>query len=248
METKLYKGDCLDIMKKIPSQSVDCVVCDLPYYKIVSDNFDNQWKTISDYLMWVDEIIVEYSRITKENSNVFVFTSRQNNRYICQMLDKYFTEKRIIIWCRKRGFNTTRGNSLASGYEPICYYTKGCNPVFNNIKIKPTTDRKEYTQGTLKDGVTLSDVWTDIPALPHNAKEKTEHPTQKPLSLMKRLVLLGTNEGDTVLDNCMGSGTTGVACINTNRNFIGIEKDENYFKIAEKRINEALQEQKGKLF
>lgn len=88
----------------------------------------------------------------------------------------------------------------------------------------------------LKDGVSLSDVWTDIPALPHNAKEKVAHPTQKPIKLMERIVEMFTNEGDTVLDFCMGSGSTGVACKNLNRNFIGIEKDENYFKIALERM------------
>ena len=88
----------------------------------------------------------------------------------------------------------------------------------------------------LKDGVSLSDVWTDIPALPHNAKEKVAHPTQKPIKLMERIVEMFTNEGDTVLDFCMGSGSTGVACKNLNRNFIGIEKDENYFNIAKERM------------
>lgn len=88
----------------------------------------------------------------------------------------------------------------------------------------------------LKDGVSLSDVWTDIPALPHNAKEKVAHPTQKPIKLMERIIEVFTNEGDTVLDFCMGSGSTGVACKNLNRNFIGIEKYETYFNIAQKRL------------
>ena len=107
---------------------------------------------------------------------------------------------------------------------------------FNNIKIKPKTNRTEYTNGILKDGVNLSDVWTDISALPHNSKEKTKHPTQKPIELMERIVNLFSNEGDTILDNCMGSGSTGVACKNTNRNFIGIELDEKYFEIAKERL------------
>ena len=133
----------------------------------------------------------------------------------------------------------TRGKALASAYEPICYYTKGDNPTFNNIKVPSSSKRKEYTSGYLKDGISLSDVWSDIPALPHNSKEKVEHPTQKPVSLMQRCVSLVSNEGDLILDNCMGSGSTGVACMNTRRNFIGIEKEENYFKIAQERIAEA---------
>ena len=168
---------------------------------------------------------------------LLIFTGRQYNRKICNELDKTFYEKRIIIWARKRAFNNTRGKALASGYEPICYYTKDeKNYTFNNIKIKVDSKRPEYTTGYLKDGITLSDVWSDIPALPHNSKEKVNHPTQKPIKLMERCVEMITNEGDTVLDFCMGSGSTGVACKNLNRNFIGIELNKEYFEIAKERI------------
>ena len=144
---------------------------------------------------------------------------------------------------RKRMLNNTRGKSLASGYEPICYYTQGETPTFNNIKIKKSSKRKEYTEGFLKDGICLSDVWTDIPALPHNSKEKNIHPTQKPLELMKRCIKLVSNENDTILDFTMGSGTTGVACKKLNRKFIGIELDKNYFEIAKQRIENTKIEQ-----
>ena len=187
----------------------------------------------------------EYERVLKPGGNMFLFTSRQMNRKICNILDKYLTEKRIIIWARKRGFNNTRGHALASGYEPIAYYSKsGGEPVFNNIKVKPDTKRKEYTEGMLKDGVSLSDVWTDIPALPHNSKEKTNHPTQKPVSLMERIVSISTNEGDVVLDGCMGSGSTGVACLNLGRDFIGFEIDKGFYDIAKRRISEVQNEVK----
>lgn len=236
---KLFLGDCIEEMSKMDSDSIDAIVCDLPYFKVVDDDFDNQWATEQDYLNWVRLLIVQYSRILKPNGNIFLFTSRQYNRHVCMMLDEFFNEKRIIIWCRKRSFNNTRGKALASGYEPIAYYCNGDNGVFNNIKVKPDTKRKEYIDGTLKDGITLSDVWNDIPAIPHNSKEKVNHPTQKPIALMERIIAIGTNEGDIVLDNCMGSGTTGIACVNLNRNFIGIESDANYFDIAKKRIEEA---------
>ena len=234
----LILGDCIEEMAKMDSDSIDAIVCDLPYFKVVDDDFDNQWATEQDYLNWVRSLIVQYSRILKPNGNIFLFTSRQYNRHVCMMLDEFFNEKRIIIWCRKRSFNNTRGKALASGYEPIAYYCNGDNGVFNNIKVKSDMKRKEYTDGTLKDGITLSDVWNDIPAIPHNSKEKVNHPTQKPIFLMERIIALGTNEGDIVLDNCMGSGTTGIACVNLNRNFIGIESDANYFDIAKKRIEE----------
>ena len=233
---RLVLGDCISEMAKMEPQSVDAVICDLPYFHVVKDDFDNQWKSENEYLAWVETLIEWYNRVLKPNGNLFLFTSRQYNRHICMMLDRFFSERRIIIWCRKRSFNSTRGRALASGYEPIAYYCNGDNGTFNNLKVKPVTDRKEYTDGILKDGICLSDVWSDIPALPHNSKEKVNHPTQKPLALMERIVLLGTNESDTVLDNCMGSGTTGVACVRHGRNFIGIESDENYFRIAKERI------------
>lgn len=100
----------------------------------------------------------------------------------------------------------------------------------------------------MKDGITLSDVWTDIPALPHNSKEKTPHPTQKPIKLIERIIQIFTNEGDLILDNCMGSGTTACACINTNRNFIGFEVDKEYYEYAEKRIKDMNNNQKKWLF
>ena len=90
----------------------------------------------------------------------------------------------------------------------------------------------------MKDGITLSDVWSDIPAIPHNAKEKEEHPAQKPIALMERIIRIGTNENDLILDSCMGSGSTIIAAINLKRQYIGFELDETYFKIAQKRIDD----------
>ena len=240
---KIYNEDCLEGMKKIDDESIDCIICDLPCFGVVEADFDNQGKDENDYLQWVEKLVVDYVRVLKPGGNIFLFTSRQMNRKICNMLDKYLIEKRIIIWARKRGFNNTRGHALASGYEPIAYYSKnGGESTFNNIKIKPNAKRKEYNEGMLKDGVSLSDVWTDIPALPHNSKEKTNHPTQKPISLMERIVSISTNEGDVVLDGCMGSGSTGVACLNLGRYFIGFEIDKGFYDIAKRRISETQNE------
>lgn len=238
-EIKLYNGDCYQILKDMNTQiKVDAIITDIPYFQVVENDWDNQWRDLSDYLDWCNSCFNYCYNLLKENGSLLIFTGRQYNRKICNELDKTFYEKRIIIWARKRAFNNTRGKALASGYEPICYYTKDeKNYTFNNIKIKVDSKRPEYTTGYLKDGITLSDVWSDIPALPHNSKEKVNHPTQKPIKLMERCVEMITNEGDTVLDFCMGSGSTGVACKNLNRNFIGIELDKTYFDIAEKRIN-----------
>ena len=178
-KNKIYHGDCLDVMKQIPNKYIDHIICDLPFYQVVKDDWDNQWKTEKDYIDWCRMVIIEYKRIIKYNGNLFLFTGRQYNRKIATILDEYFNEKRIIIWARKRNFNNTRGKALASGYEPICYYCNGDNGIFNNVKIKPDTKRKEYVDGLLKDGITLSDVWNDISALPHNAKERIKQTQHK---------------------------------------------------------------------
>lgn len=241
MKDNIYNMDCVEGMEtKIPHGSIDCIICDLPYFEVVDAEFDNQWENKEHYMKWVVSVLVEFSLALKPGGSIFLFTSRQFNGEICYYLKKFnLEEKRIIIWARKRGFNNTRGKALASGYEPIAYYVKpGGEVTFNNIKIKSESNRKEYREGMLRDGVSLSDVWTDIPALPHNSKEKTAHPTQKPLKLIERIIEMSTNEGDLVLDACMGSGTTAVACMNTNRHFVGFEVDKNYYDIAIGRLTD----------
>lgn len=235
----LYNDDCIKVMDELIDRGtkVNAVIADLPYYQVVDDDWDNAWKSESEYLSWVEAVAIRIAKLV-DDGNIILFTGRQYNRKICTILDRYFTEKRIIIWERKRMFNNTRGKSLTSGYEPICYYSKG-NAPFNMIKVRPKTKRKEYTNGVLRGGVCLSDVWNDIKALPHNAPERVAHPTQKPIKLMRRCVEMFTNIGDTVLDCTMGSGSTGVACKESNRHFIGIELDEVYFNIAKTRIKKS---------
>lgn len=237
---KIYNNDCIDILKEMAANNemVDHVIVDLPYFQVVKNEFDNQWTTVEEYVEWFNSILQYVKKIIKPGGNILLFCSRQNMWRMCKTLDENgFEENRTIIWARKRGFNNTRGKALASGYEPILFWSNGKSNTFNNIKLKVKSDRPEYNTGTLKDGITMPDVWTDIPALPHNAKEKVDHPTQKPIKLMERLVELFTNENDIILDFCMGSGSTGVACLNLNRSFIGIEKDKQYFYIAKNRLN-----------
>lgn len=237
---KLYCADCNDVLiNRLQNNSIDCLVVDFPYFKVVKDAFDNQWNTEKEYLDWVFSCLLHVDKLLKENANIIIFSSRQQSRHIANICEDNigWKEIRTIIWARKRGFNNTRGHALASGYEPILHFCKGDKGTFNNIKIKTDSKRQEYTTGTLKDGITLSDVWTDIPALPHNSKEKVDHPTQKPVKLMERIIELYTNKNDTILDFCMGSGSTGVACMNLGRNFIGIENNKDYFEIAKQRLN-----------
>jgi site-specific DNA-methyltransferase (adenine-specific) len=236
---KILNEDCLQGMKRIPDKSIDLITTDIPYYKVVKADFDNQWKNEEDYLNFIFKVIDEMTRILKDNGSLYMFTSRQYNRHIATYLDKTLKEQRIIIWKRKRAFNNTRGKALNSEYEPICYYSKGDKPVFNNMKVKPSEHllkRKEYQEGHLKEGVSLTDVW-EINALPANSKEKTKHETQKPLEIIERTILLSSNEGDIILDPFMGSGTTAIAALKLNRKYIGFEKENKYYQIISERIN-----------
>lgn len=234
----LYHGDCLEIMSGLECNSVDAVIVDPPYFDIVKDSFDHQWNDEVEYLDWLCRTVTQAIKVLKDGGSFILFCSRQMVHKISVMCESLgLVEQRMIIWCRKRCFNQTRGKALNSGYEPILYFTKGSEKVtFNNIKIKVDSKRTEYNIGTLKDGVSLSDCWTDIPALPHNSKEKVDHPTQKPIKLMERIISIVTNPDDIVLDYCCGSGSTCVACINLGRCFIGIEKDAKFFEIAKQRI------------
>lgn len=225
--------DCFDGMKLLNNNSIDFICTDIPYYKVVEEKWDNQWESENEYYNWFENLAKEYKRILKENGSIIIFTGRQHNKYLSIILDKYFVEQRIIIWKRKRNRSTTRGKALPSGYEPICYYTNNQNIyTFNNFKIKPEEHllkRKEYQTGNLKDGISVSDVW-DINALPHNSKEKTNHPTQKPLELMERCIYMFSNENDIILDTFAGSGTTLKAAKKLNRNFIGFEINKKYYE------------------
>lgn len=95
---KVYLSDCLDIIKSISNDAIDLIAVDLPFFNVVDEDWDNQWDNEEEYLSWIESLIIEYDRILKDTGNIFLFTGRQYNRKICYILDKYFIEKRIIIW------------------------------------------------------------------------------------------------------------------------------------------------------
>ena len=241
---ELIQGDCLEKMKDIPDGSIDMILCDLPYGTTACE-WDNP---LPFDLLWE-----QYERIIKDNGVICLFS---NGLFTVDLINsKRNLFKYKLIW-RK---NVPTGMASAKYrpmkyYEEICIFAKGkttynpimkervgvgkacynydhyCNP---NNHINLEKKKKKYNP----DFVQPSDI-LEFKVVP-NRKGKL-HPTQKPVALFEYLIKTYTNEGDLVLDNCMGSGTTGVACKNLNRNFIGIELDPEYFKIAEKRINENL--------
>lgn len=241
---QLYNDDCFNIFKSIEDNSIDLILCDLPYGL-------SRTKKIWDCALPLDKLWQEYNRIIKSQGNIVLFSSGLFTIDLINSNRKQYKYK--LIWKK----NTASGMGLAK-YRPMNYYEEIC--VFNNtnatynpqMKLRENKAKhsykynhscrnsnhvnfkdKEYKYNP--DWVQPSNVLEFNTVPNRNGKL---HPTQKPVDLCEWLIRTYSNENDTVLDNCMGSGTTGVACINTNRNFIGIEIDDGYFNIAEQRINE----------
>ena len=233
-------GDCLELMKDIPDKSIDMILCDLPYKET-----GNKWDKNID----LKKLFNEYRRIIKDDgcialNGTFKFGVQLYN--VAPDLYKY-----DWVWEKENGTNAPNVN-----YQPfrvhefIFIFGKGrvTNGTRIPMKYNPQkTEGKPYKQksgrmsenwkGGLNNVVTDNRDGSRQPkTIQKFNRDKGFHPTQKPVALLEYLIKTYTNEGDVVLDNCMGSGSTGVACVNTNRNFIGIELSEEYYNIAKERI------------
>jgi DNA modification methylase len=230
---KLYNGDCLEIMKSIPDKSIDAIITDPPYGTTAC-----KWDSVIDFeLMWK-----QLNRIIKPNGAIVLFGSEPFSSYL--RLSNIKNYKYDWIWHKnnKTGFLNAKKmplkniETISIFINKIKYNPQGLK-IFNKI-VKRGGNGDNYG----KSGCKNFQKFTNYPTQYINFKceEKTTHPTQKPIDLMEYLIKTYTNENETVLDFTMGSGTTGVACCNTNRDFIGIELDKEYFKIAEQRIKNEL--------
>lgn len=248
---QLFCGDCLEIMKSIPQQSIDMILCDLPY-----GTTQCKWDNVIPF----EPLWKQYSRIIKDNGAILLFSTQPFTTDLIMSNRKLF--RYDIVWQKttKSGFLDAKKKPLKA-HECICVFYKHrptYNPIMTKVERKDIGRKKraskaceQYRQdlqlpqyeerGTRypTDVITFSS-WNGA-RFGDNSKA-TKHPTQKPVPLLEYLIKTYTNEGETVLDNCMGSGSTGVACINTNRNFIGIELQDNYFEIAKERIEARLKE------
>lgn len=250
MTIDLYNGDCLEVMKQIPDKSVDMILCDLPY-----GTTSCKWDTVIPF----DKLWEQYKRIRKDNTPIVLFGSEPFSTYLRMSNIKEF--KYDWVWNKISG-----GNVLTTKYQPLktheiisVFAKRNCNyyPVLeygykSRLDEKPTIKSSDMFSGiksnkffkTDKNKPSDSRYPKSIVTYSKQSSEccnsKSIHPTQKPVALCEYLIKTYTKEGDLVLDNCMGSGTTGVACKHTNRNFIGIELDDKYFEIAKNRIESLL--------
>jgi len=235
---ELIQGDCLEKMKDISDGSIDLILCDLPY-----GTTKCKWDTIIPF----EPLWEQYKRIIKDNGAIVLTASQPFTSALVMSNVKMFKYEWIWNKVTARGHLVAKHRPMAQ-HENILVFGKGkvkYNPQMVLME-KPQKGRSmEASRTSIMGGHTTKESETIIRThkypktiITQGVDGKYVHPTQKPVALFEYLIKTYTNEGDLVLDNCMGSGTTGVACKNLNRNFIGIELDPDYFKIAEKRINE----------
>lgn len=217
-----YRCDDWSYIKNIKDQSIDLICIDPPY-EIYYDSWD------SKILNWKN-IFKEFNRLLKPNGNLIIFQGWSNVNETLQIGKEYFILQNWIIWDRIKGRGAKY--NFTSTREDILWFTKTNEYTFNKIysNIKKKTGGMGVKNG--QENRSLSNVWYDISPIVPWSKEKVEHPTQKPVALIERIIKIFSNENDLILDCFCGSGTTGVACKNLNRNFICIDNNIAYIDIA----------------
>ena len=234
---ELIQGDCLEKMKDIPDKSVDMILADLPYGTTAC-----KWDTIIPF----EPLWEQYNRIIKDNGAIVLFGSQPFTSTLVMSNPKMFKYEAIWYKDRPTGLFTAKVQPMKY-HENILFFGK------NKLNYKPEMWEGAKNHNNLGKNKSKSSHYNSKFSIPKTdglkypksviycqREHPPVHPTQKPVALLEYLIKTYTNENDLVLDNCMGSGSTGVACKNTGRKFIGIELDPEYFKIAEKRINENL--------
>lgn len=241
---KLMMGDCLELMADIPDGSVDMILCDLPYGTTV-----NKWDSVIPF----DPLWAHYRRITRPGAAIVLtaiqpFTSalvmsqpdifkyslvwrKTKIQHFAQAPYRFLTEHEDVLVFSDGG--VSKNATLRMTYNP-----QGTVPCAKVCKGKGHSDHRPSNRIQNDYLQTVTGYPKSI--LEFGSDSAGDHPTQKPVALMEYLIKTYTNPGDVVMDNCMGSGTTMVACINTDRRFVGIERDPEYFNVSQIRITDAL--------
>jgi len=249
----VWLGDCLELMQNIPAKSVDMILCDLPYGTTAC-----KWDTIIPF----EPLWAQYKRIIKDNGAIVLFGSQPFTSALVMSNVKWF--KCEWIWRKHKGTNIYGVKREPLKIHESCILFAKNKYTYNPqmTEGKPYKQRGSHNIGK-SDGLIIANKkvgyakdFDSSKRYPisvqefsnHNQKDNSFHPTQKPVALLEYLIKTYTNEGETVLDNCAGSGTTAIACLNTNRNHICIEKEPKYYEIINKRIEAHIKQQNTKLF
>lgn len=237
---EIYQGDCLELMNGIKDKSIDMILCDLPYGRT-----QNKWDTIIPF----DKLWRQYDRIIKDNGIIALFS---DGLFMADLMNSNRSMWRYnIVWDKvlTSGFLNANKQPLRQHEEVVIFYknqptynpqkTKG-KPNHNKGKPKANKNNNYGEFKFLDNREELGDMKhpTSVQRFSKPHPSIMKHPTEKSTELCEWLIKSYTNKGDLVLDNCLGSGTTAIAAINTHRNYMGIELDENYFNIAKERIEE----------
>ena len=243
---KIYNEDCLEGMKRIPDGSVDCIVCDLPYGVLNGESEGGSWDTIIPF----EPLWAEYRRVCKPTAAIVLFAQGMFTADLMHSNPKMWRYN--LIWKkgdRASGFLNANRMPLRNHEDIVIFYDK--LPTYNpQMRTGFPNHTRGHGGGKLKNGCYGKfDPWARSEVITTEkfplsiidiAKEhdvnKQFHPTQKPVALIQYLIRTYSNEGDTILDNCMGSGTTAIAAIREKRNFIGFELNKEYYDKACKRI------------
>ncbi len=246
MLNKIIHGDCLEVMPQIPSGSIDMILCDLPYGTTAC-----KWDTIIP----LEPLWAEYKRIIKKHGAIVLTASQPFTSALVMSNPKGFKHEWVWDKVRPSGFQVAKYKPMQRHESVLVFTSKGERvnyfPIME-LRDKPVKGR--VTSSSESSPLKYSDSKTRIytyknpqSIIKFSKPNRTVHPTQKPVALLEYLIKTYTNEGEIILDNCMGSGSTGVAAINTNRKFIGIELEQNYFDIAKNRIIEAIKQKDGEV-
>ena len=227
----VFNGDCLDLMRQIPDGSVDMVLCDLPY-----GTTNCKWDSVIPF----ESLWAQYRRVIKQKGAIVLTASQP---FTSALIASNFQDFRYCwVWDKAKAANFPQVKyAPLKVHEDVAVFGGGYIPQMTNGVFRKKGGYSVSREAAVSAGAPEAYNGEYYPksilsfSVAGN-KDSGLHPTQKPVALMEYLIRTYTNEGETVLDNCMGSGTTGVACINTGRKFIGIEKDEKYFAIARDRI------------
>jgi len=249
---KILLGDCLELMKDIPNGSIDMILCDLPYGYLNRSNVITWDNEIDLNKLWF-----EYERVITDNGAIVLTASQPFTSKLILSNEKLF--KQEIIWCKKDSADFVNAkNRHLKAHENILIFSKGniANGCKNKINYKPqglipknkvrSVCKKNGTfmgKREQQDGKEYVQEFTNYPLSyiffnRNDDGKKNLHPTQKPIDLFEYLIKTYTNETDLVLDNTAGSGTTAIACLNTNRQFIVMEKEQKYYDIILKRVGD----------
>jgi site-specific DNA-methyltransferase (adenine-specific) len=237
-KNQIILGDCLEVMKDIPDQSIDMILCDLPYGTTAC-----KWDVIIPF----DKLWEQYTRITKDDAAIVLTAAQPFTSVLVSSNLKMFRYE--WIWEKPQGTNPLNAKVMPmKSHENILIFSKKRAKYFPQME-----EGKPYSGFSSKDGATIGEVYANQKSIHREnhgtrypktirrfKQEKGLHPTQKPVELFEYLIRTHSEEGDLVLDNCIGSGTTAIAAINSKRNYIGIEMEDKYYRITNERINTVL--------